>query len=235
MSLTFLQDTTLEQWRAKTLTTKEPGTIAWLDELREGDVFYDVGANIGIYTMYAASKVGPTGHVYAIEPHLANAVSLLKNIEANSFQDRVTVACVALSYECGWAEFHYSNLKAGASGSQIHEAVDERGNAFQSVMREYKRTETLENLSRPWRAPSAIKVDVDGHEDMILTGALSMRPLSWQVEVHPRSANAIAGWLRGIGYVFSSMHYTSSGQKAIDRGAEPASVTSNVIYRKAAR
>jgi FkbM family methyltransferase len=214
--------------------TKEPGTIAWLDELQPGDVFYDIGANIGIYTIYAAEKVGPMGHVYAVEPHLANAVSLLKNIEANGFQDRVTVVCVALSHVSGWSRFLYRDLTAGASGSQVHNPVGEDGKSFRPVARECKRSETLDDLSFHWEKPTAIKIDVDGHEYGILSGAYTVKPLSWQVEVHPGQEDLIHEWFTSRGCVHSRTHYTSNGQKQIDKGADPATVTANVIYRRQA-
>jgi hypothetical protein len=66
-----------EAHRAATLWLKEPGTMSWLDEnLRGGDVFLDIGANIGIYTLAAAHRVGATGTVYACEPHKPNCVAL---------------------------------------------------------------------------------------------------------------------------------------------------------------
>src|SRR2546430_8849931 len=61
-----------EQYRAETYASKEPETIAWLtEELREGDVFFDVGANIGLYSLYAA-KLRPSCRVYAFEPESHN-------------------------------------------------------------------------------------------------------------------------------------------------------------------
>src|SRR6516225_6500482 len=44
----------LALWRARTLLAKEPETIEWIDSFRAGDVFWDVGANVGLYSLYAA-------------------------------------------------------------------------------------------------------------------------------------------------------------------------------------
>jgi FkbM family methyltransferase len=230
----FVQDTKLEQWRAATALTKEPGTIAWLDELQPGDVFYDIGANIGIYTIYAAEKVGPTGHVYAVEPHLANAVSLLKNIAVNGYQDRVTVVTAPMSNWQGAVEFYYRDLTAGASGSQVWRARGEDGQAFSPVAKELKVATTLNSLRTVARHPTAIKIDVDGHEAQILNGATRIKPQSWQVEVHPQDADRIADWFAEESYTKASTHYTSNGQKQIAAGADPSTVTANVIYRRSA-
>ena len=73
-----------EAHRAATLWLKEPGTMSWLDEnLRGGDVFLDIGANIGVYTLAAAQSVGATGTVSACEPHMRNRVARLKTVLAN--------------------------------------------------------------------------------------------------------------------------------------------------------
>jgi hypothetical protein len=73
----------LELWRAETLLTKEPETIAWLNYYTsKGGTFYDVGANIGVYSLYAAIK-NPQLSVYAFEPVKNNFISLLNNKKLN--------------------------------------------------------------------------------------------------------------------------------------------------------
>ena len=70
----FAYDNAIEYFRAQTLFTKEEGTIAWLQrELKPGDVFYDVGANVGCYTIVAAKLVGETGMVWTL-PSLTSAM-----------------------------------------------------------------------------------------------------------------------------------------------------------------
>ena len=48
--------TSIELWRARTYLTKEPETINWIDGFKKNEVFFDVGANIGLYSIYAAKK-----------------------------------------------------------------------------------------------------------------------------------------------------------------------------------
>ncbi len=58
----------LEQYRAETYSTKEPETLDWLEQnLKAKDTFFDVGANIGLYSLYAA-KINPKCGIYAFEP-----------------------------------------------------------------------------------------------------------------------------------------------------------------------
>ncbi|MDO8871641.1 MAG: FkbM family methyltransferase [Methanoregula sp.] len=69
-----------EQWLAETMFTKEPETIAWIDTLSLPSTFWDFGANVGIYSIYAAKK----GHfVVCFEPSSREFKILQRNIELN--------------------------------------------------------------------------------------------------------------------------------------------------------
>jgi precorrin-6B methylase 2 len=82
------------QWRADTLYTKEPATIGWLMSLQEGSVLWDVGANIGVYTIFAAVK--RKCRVVAFEPDKDFFKELAANVELNDVEDRVTALNVGL-------------------------------------------------------------------------------------------------------------------------------------------
>src|SRR4051812_3800912 len=84
-------------WRAKTVMTKEPGTISWIDGFAPGEVFVDIGANVGTYALCAARFRGV--RVFAFEPESQNYALLNLNIHRNRLDDTVTAYCVALSDE----------------------------------------------------------------------------------------------------------------------------------------
>lgn len=58
-----------------------------LDNVKEGDVVIDIGANLGFYTLFLARKVGPKGKVYAFEPDTEMFALLKKNVKANGFKN----------------------------------------------------------------------------------------------------------------------------------------------------
>jgi len=61
--------------RGRLFLEKEPRTIKWLREaLKPSDVFLDIGANIGIFSLFAGKHIGPQGHVFACEPHLPRSL-----------------------------------------------------------------------------------------------------------------------------------------------------------------
>lgn len=235
----FEVETPIEINRVATLLTKEPGTLRWLETLRTTDVLYDVGANIGVYTIVAAKR---GVRVVAIEPHVPTAASLLRNIAQNGLAvnhaggggELVTVLTVALSDAAGFADFNYRSTEAGASGHQLGHTVGEDGVLFVPTARERKyalRLDTLNGLAGV-PAPTAVKIDVDGNELDVVQGMTSLLLRTVQVEVRPRTDAAIQAVLEAAGLQLVERHYTHSGQLAIDRGADPLSIPHNVVYAR---
>jgi FkbM family methyltransferase len=231
-----------DAWRARTLRTKEPGTVEWIRrEVRAGDVFVDVGANIGLYTLLAAKRVGATGHVYAFEPHLGNAGSLLENVRRNGLSDRVSVCSVALHHLEGFFPFNYSAMVSGSSMSQLGETRTDSGAVFQPVMAELKCGVTLDHLidSGVVRRPTLVKLDVDGNELQVLEGmrqllSSSRPPRCIQVELGRRAGEAVRRFMHAVGYQFERRHDTDIGERRIREGADPALISHNALFRPAA-
>ena len=233
----IVADTPYEKWRADTLFTKEPGTVSWIQrECQAGDVFYDVGANIGQYTLMAARQVLPGGCVVAFEPHLANAVSFLKNMAANHTTG-VTLITSALHDTDTFLPFNYQRLMAGSSGSQLGHAIDEGGETFVPEAIETKHATTLDRLVSTGTipAPALVKIDVDGNELSVLGGlveqlihAPALR--SVQVEVHPSSHANVTEFMRACGWREVETHYTAKGQAQLAKGIDPRHIFRNVIY-----
>ena len=219
--------------RVRRFSSKEPGTIEWLDEsLREGDVFYDIGANMGIYTAFAVPRVGD-GLIYAFEPHGANFALLLETIAINGFAQAIRPLSVALGSSCEFSAFHYSSLVPGSSGSQIDTSPLKAPEDLLQEVKSCWRIDTLVEL-QIIRPPDVVKIDVDGNELNILHGmnqvlrARSVRTI--QVESDPQLDGAIGEHLERHGYREDSRHFSRQGQVISDLGKPyPA----NVIYLRA--
>ncbi len=161
-----------ERHRAERMFAKEAGTIAWLArELRPDDVFFDVGANIGVYTIFAARRLGPGGTVVAFEPHIPNAGSLIENILLNQQQGRVRLVTSALTSGERFDNFNYQSLLPASSTSQFG-ANSYEGTAFQPVFIEIKHGCTLDTLCSRGvlPRPTIVKIDVDGLDFEVLEG-----------------------------------------------------------------
>lgn len=158
-------------WRYKTLFIKEPETIEWLRGLGPDDVLWDVGANVGIYSIYAALVAGC--RVVAIEPGAANYWTLCKNIELNRLDDMVTALCIALGEEHKCADLYLYSSESGGAQNALDRPQDDRGKTFKPQFKQgmisIPSDVLTESLGTP--QPTAIKIDVDGFELFVLRGA----------------------------------------------------------------
>src|SRR3990167_8176822 len=84
-------------YRAKTFSTKEPETLQWIDNIPEKSVFWDIGANIGLYSLYAAKR--RHCRVWAFEPSVFNLELLARNIFLNKLTYQICIVPIALNEE----------------------------------------------------------------------------------------------------------------------------------------
>lgn len=153
---------------------KEPQTVTWLDTfVGPGDVLYDIGANVGAYTLVAAARVGATGHVYAFEPAFMNFHQLCRNVFLNRLDTNVTPLPAALSDTTGLGRFNYRDLTVGAALHAYGVAMDEHGRAFTPAQTQALLGYRLDDLVAVFglRPPTHLKLDVDGIEALVLRGA----------------------------------------------------------------
>jgi FkbM family methyltransferase len=156
----------------------EPNEFAFLDKiLVPGMTFIDAGANDGLFTLFAARRVGPSGQVWAFEPSPREFLRLKRNVGLNGIGN-VRMFPLALTDSEGQAEMkiaddeHSGQNTLGDFAYQIELAGHERVS-----------TQRLDNLVQQecLRPVDAIKLDVEGAELSVLTGAASVlrkqRPL----------------------------------------------------------
>ena len=237
---TFYCESPIEVWRARTMLFKEAGTIDWLSsELKPGDVFYDVGANIGQYTLFAARRVGSNGAVFAFEPHVGNAQSLLRNVALNQLTDRVKVLSCALNDRDGFFDFNYIAWITGSSMSQLNERRDDKGVPFKPVFSELKCAVTADRLveSGAIPPPNLIKIDVDGNELLVLKGMSRLLAgttglRSVQVEINERYKSELFAFMNDHGFEFATRHETLAGKNKLKANVDPDWVSHNAVFRR---
>lgn len=159
------------RWRG--YNEKEPETLNWIDRsVLPGDVLFDIGANIGVYTLYAALR-HPGVRVIAFEPEYANLHLLRDNIIANALQGRVDVYGLALSNRAGISQLHLQDLAPGSAlHSESRTRLERTLQGRPVVWREGIAALTLDGFCEEaglW--PQVLKIDVDGTEPLILEGA----------------------------------------------------------------
>lgn len=158
-------------WRADTLLTKEPETIEWIDSFKPGDVYWDVGGNIGVYALYAAKQPGV--RVMAFEPSPLNYFALCRNIEINQVSDNLSALCLAFNDQEQLEFLNMSSFEIGSAMASFGTATDYRGQEFRPVYRQamigISIDEFIARFAPPF--PNHLKIDVDGIEGKIVCGA----------------------------------------------------------------
>ena len=111
LEMRFSVPNQLNHFRVTTFATKEPETLEWIDHLPQNSLVWDIGANVGLYTVYAALK--RKSRVVAFEPSVFNLELLARNLYLNHLQDRVTLLPIALSDQMGSNKLRMSSTEWG--------------------------------------------------------------------------------------------------------------------------
>ena len=165
----------LTEYRVNTFYTKEPGTLEWIDNFSNDDkiVFWDIGANIGLYSIYAALKYENI-IVYSFEPSTSNLRVLSRNISINSLQNKILINQFPLTNKDKSHELMMeSNFREGGALHSFGKNLNFEGKKL-DVKNNYKIygfsiNYLVEKLH--FEIPNYIKIDVDGLEHYVLEGA----------------------------------------------------------------
>lgn len=170
VSVLYSTPNTTTRWRVDSLFEKEPITIEWIAGFRPDDVLVDVGANVGMYTVWAAKTRGV--RVFAFEPESQNFALLNRNIFLNGLGDRVNAYCLAMSDAAGLSQLHLSNFTPGSSCHSFGEQVDYNHVPMQPAYSQGCVSARLDDLiaSGAVAEPDHVKIDVDGFEPKVVAG-----------------------------------------------------------------
>lgn len=181
---------------------KEPWTVEWIEaNLVPGDVLWDVGANVGDYTLIAAKRC-PEARIVAAEPAFANFASLCENLLLNGASPNVVPLPVALADGERLGSLGLSDVAAGAA---VH-TLDASAAAYAQPVLVHTLDGLVARFGLP--APTLVKLDVDGAEPAVLAGARETlrRPelRSLIVEVEEENGQAVVAALAEAGLVLGS-------------------------------
>ena len=168
--------------------TFEPDTLRWIEQLPDDAVLWDIGANVGMFSLYAALRPGL--RVVAFEPAASTYDTLVKNIQLNNLGSSISAYCIALGDSTRCNVLRMSSFEAGhyMHGLQSDDPPDdgEAGGDLEQPVLEMSIDDFVRVFSPP--LPTHIKLDVDSNENEIIAGARGVlagdRVRSVQVEMN---------------------------------------------------
>jgi FkbM family methyltransferase len=218
---------------AQCLESKEPETLEWIAGFNANDVLIDIGANVGMYTIWAAATVGV--QVVAFEPESLNYSVLNQNIVLNNLQEKVAAYCLALSNSNGLGTLYLNEFIAGASCHNFGEEVDHNLNSMQASFKQGCLSFTLDSLIADSTVPfpTHIKIDVDGIEHLVIEGAKNtirdarVKSILIELNTSLKQHQDLIEELTGLGYMLDveQVYAAAHGEKGFN------SISNYIFFR----
>jgi FkbM family methyltransferase len=227
----MLQETDLEQQRAQSFFYKEPETLAWIKSFADGDTFWDVGANVGIYSLYCA-VLHPQSKIHAFEPHRGNFAHLRENVILNNLLRIFAHNCAILDHHATELFYEPPRDEIGASGGQAEHPLTDTS-AYYPVW-----VTTLDDLVDPFGVPTHVKIDIDGQELRVVRGMkhlirdTALRSVLIEVDLaNPGELDVICSSFFGAGFSALNPFNSLPNHSRVRRAKEGIHVE-NVIFTR---
>jgi FkbM family methyltransferase len=245
VTLRYCISSPASEWRVRTLFTKEPETIDWIHSFQPGDAFVDVGANVGMYSLYACVVAG--ARVFAFEPESQNYAELCRSIFFNDAGRRNAVAwCAAIGDQP--VEVSRLFVRDLRTGDSFHD--------FGAPSRDYAAADrfaqgsvgfSLDHLVSIGAVPQPdhVKIDVDGHEHKVVSGMRglldrrAMRTVLIEADAALPHTRPLIESMLGSGWVVNAdqLRFSRDGlrpAKQVMERLRAGAFTGNVIFGRSA-
>ena len=171
----FFAPNQLTEWRVCSFFDKEPETLEWIDSFpkKNNFIFWDVGANIGLYSIYNSLK-NTNSKTICFEPSTSNLRVLSRNISINNLENNIKIFSIPLTNkENTFLTMNEGDFIEGGALNSFGENFNFEGKKFTSKNKYQLFGTTINYLLKNnlLEVPDYIKIDVDGIEHLILEGA----------------------------------------------------------------
>ena len=239
--INFFVPNIIVKWRVETFFTKEPETLEWIDSFDDNSkiVFWDIGANIGLYSIYAALKFKNI-EVVSFEPSTSNLRVLSRNISINKLENKIKINQFPLTNkENKYLIMKEGDFVEGGALNSFGEDFDFKGDSFNANNNYQVYGTTINYLlkSNILLIPDYIKIDVDGLEHFILEGGDKFlgnkKVKSISIEINENFVDqydAIHKYMKQFNFVFKHKKHN----EILDENDGPFSKTYNYLFEKQA-
>ena len=205
LKLKFYVPNRLSYYRIETFSTKEPETLNWIDKFEKKTTFWDVGANIGLYSCYAAKS--KECKVYAFEPSIFNLEWLGKNIFLNKLVEKIVVISNPLTEIISQNTLNFSSAEWGGALTSFGQSYGHDGKDLKKVFQFSTLGISMNDAKNLLKIPQPdyLKIDVDGIEHLILKGGekVLLNTKELLIEVNERfeqQKNNCVKYLKKLGF-----------------------------------
>ena len=205
LKLIFYVPNRLSHYRVNTFHTKEPETLEWIDKFKKKTTFWDIGANIGLYSCYAAKK--NLCKVYAFEPSIFNLEWLGRNIFLNNLVEKIVVIPIPLTEIISQNTLNFSSTEWSGALTTFGQSYGYDGKDLKKVFEFSTVSMSMNDLKNLLKIsqPDYIKIDVDGIEHLILKGGekVLLNTKELLIEVNERfeqQKNKCEKYLKELGF-----------------------------------
>lgn len=172
--INFFIPNQVTDWRTNTFFSKEPETLEWIDSFNNEKkiIFWDIGANIGLYSIYAALK-HHNCEVVSFEPSTSNLRTLSRNISINKLENKIKIFTNPLSNKTNkFLLMNEGQFIEGGALNTYGENYNFEGKKFDKSMSYQLLGKSINSIleNKILDIPNYIKIDVDGIEHLILEG-----------------------------------------------------------------
>ena len=157
--------------RVEKFKDDEPELLEWINQFREGEIFWDIGSNIGTYSLYAG--LNPKITVYSFEPSAFNFGLLVEHIKINNMGNRIKPFCMAFGDTTDITNLQMKDTHIGHARNLFENESQPIG--YTPAFIQSTPVFSIDNFINTFglTAPDHIKIDVDGAEAEILAGAIN--------------------------------------------------------------
>ncbi len=213
IDLKFTVPNNINRFRVKTFSNKEPETLEWIDSFEKNSIFWDIGANIGLYSCYAAKH--RDCKVFSFEPSVFNLELLARNIYLNNLSEKIIMIPIALTEKLTLSKFNMTSTDLGGALSTFEHEYTHDGSNIKKTFNYSTLGISMDEVINLMKIshPDYIKIDVDGIEHLILKGGSETlrKTKSLLVEIDDKfekQKSECKSYLEKSGFIFTGKYHS---------------------------